>query len=218
VKKMEDEIRQRIRAVLSKEFTTITTNLEQTDEFLTLLNNSETKTNLTLEVLNEFMTLTENCIDRKLTVAVASTYLLFFEGCYVADLDEVCLLLIRNGHDLYDLLKRKYVKNLEEIGNIDISTKFRFLEEHGLKDIINEEFRELRNKIAHLDFEALDNGEISIKNNKINVIIKLKELLSHTRELVIIIAEVIAEQRKTLLQLSNQLSNEAKNSLKQKAK
>ena len=137
-----------------------------------------------------------------MTIALASTYLLFFEGCYSTDLDVICLLLVKNGHDLYDFFKRKYVSDLESIGNIDISSKFRFLEEHGLKSLTNEQFRELRNKVAHLEFEALEKGEIRIRDKTVNIVLKTKELCAFTREISVLLGEVLLEEKNRLSRIA----------------
>lgn len=75
-------------------------------------------------------------------------FLWIFEGQYVNRLDLACLILIANGHDLFNPIKRQYVSSLEDIGEVDISTKFKFLERHKLEILIRKQDQRLRNKIA----------------------------------------------------------------------
>lgn len=89
-----------------------------------------------------------------------------FEGSYISCVDAFCFLLVTNGHDLFDLFKRKYVKSLEDIGNVDISTKLQFLEEHSFEIFRRTKDKNLRNKIAHHDFTLDVSGRLFIDKKR----------------------------------------------------
>jgi len=110
------------------------------------------------------------------TVDMAS-FLWAFEGLYMCRLDAVCSLLIKSGHDLFDPIRRKFASSLEDIQNVDTSTKFKFLEEHEFDFLIKKQEQKLRNKIAHLDFELDDKGRILINGQVVDVRSKEHELM-----------------------------------------
>lgn len=101
-----------------------------------------------------------------------------YEGNYTSCVDAFCFLIITNGHDLFDPIRRKYVKSLEEIGNIDMSIKLMFLEEHNFGIFKRDKDRELRNKIAHHDFVLDDSGKVLINNKEVNIALQFDELRS----------------------------------------
>ena len=97
------------------------------------------------------------------TFFYASMFLSAYETYYVATLDRICYLYIKNGHDLYDFFNRKFAKDFEDIGKISTNIKFLFLKEHGLEFLIRESDNLLRNKIAHLDFTIEAEGKIRVQ-------------------------------------------------------
>jgi hypothetical protein len=101
-----------------------------------------------------------------------------YEGDYVSSLDAFCFLLVANGHDLFNLIRRVYAKTLEEIDNVDAFTKLAFLREHHFGILEREKDRVLRNKIAHHDFRLDDSGKILINNAIVDVGLKFNELCS----------------------------------------
>jgi hypothetical protein len=101
-----------------------------------------------------------------------------YEGNYVSCIDAFCFLLVINGHDLFDLIRRKYVKSLEEIRNVDVSIKLMFLEEHNFGIFKREKDRILRNKIAHHDFQLDNSGNVSISDAVVDFGPRFNELSS----------------------------------------
>lgn len=101
---------------------------------------------------------------RQKTIGHMMAFLWTYESVYMYCVDTFCFLLIANGHDLFDLISRKYVKTLDELGFVDISTKLSFLQEHNFAIFQRKEDRKLRNKIAHHDFLITDSGNVSIKD------------------------------------------------------
>jgi hypothetical protein len=115
-------------------------------------------------------------VKKELSMLQASYFLLAFEGAYVSLLDGVCVLLIAKGHDLFDLISRKYVTTPREISDVDISTKFKFLERHGFKMLVRNEDKRLRNRIAHHDFCLNDKEEILIDHKLIDMNSRITDL------------------------------------------
>lgn len=144
------------------------------------------------QTMTELNKLIKDTPVEKQALISASSFLLYFEGCYVASIDRICLLLIMSGHDLYDFFRRKFAKTLEEIGNIDINTKFRFLEEHGFKRLVRQRDRELRNKIAHLDF-VVEGKFIKINGENVCAVGRLINLCIFTDKIFNVLIEVLAE-------------------------
>lgn len=89
-----------------------------------------------------------------------SSFLSLFEVGYLTYVDLICLLLIKNGHDLYN---RGYCRNFDDIGLVDTKAKFGFLSEHGFRVILREDDRQLRNTLAHLNFTIKDANIILTK-------------------------------------------------------
>ena len=119
---------------------------------------------------------------REIAVAGMLAFLWEFEGSYVSCIDVFCYLLVANGHDLFDIIHRKYVKSLEDIGNVDISTKLQFLEEHNFGLFKRTDDKILRNKIAHHDFILDNSGKVLINNKVIDVGSRFNELSSFTHK------------------------------------
>jgi hypothetical protein len=119
---------------------------------------------------------------RETAVAGMLAFLWEFEDSYVSCVDAFSYLLVANGHDLFDIIHRKYVKSLEDIGNVDISTKLQFLEEHNFGIFKRTEDKTLRNKIAHHDFILNDSGKVLISNNVVDIGSRFNGLSSFTHK------------------------------------
>jgi hypothetical protein len=106
----------------------------------------------------------------------AASFLLLFETGYLTYVDIICLLLTKNGHDIF--FRRKYCTSLEEIGLVDTFTKFGFLKEHGFGTIIREDDRQLRNNIAHLNYTIKDQDTIMVGSEEnVNIHERVKDLI-----------------------------------------
>lgn len=98
-----------------------------------------------------------------------AAFLVFFEGVYLSYINVVCLLLIKNGHDLYNIYTKKYVNELKDIEAVDSCTKFEFVKLHGFGLIVRNDDRYLRNKIAHLNYTIIDEDRIKMDGSNINI-------------------------------------------------
>jgi len=123
-----------------------------------------------------------------------SSFLLVFETGYLTFVDIICLLLIKNGHDIF--YRMKYCTSLEEIGLVDTSIKFRFLKEHGFGAIIREDDRQLRNNMAHLNYTIKDQNIITVGSaENVNIHERVKDLL----KFVVVISFTTTKALKSLV-------------------
>jgi hypothetical protein len=111
-------------------------------------------------------------------------FLWTYEVCYMFCVDMTCYYLIANGHDLFDSFKRKYAVTFEEIGNVDASTKLKFLESHNFKLFNREQDRKLRNKIAHHDFSISDSGILKIDGVEVDIASRAKALIGFSNDIM----------------------------------
>ena len=118
-------------------------------------------------------------------------FLWLFEGVYVNRLNEICLLLVENEHDLYNPLKQKYVSSMKEIKYTDLFSKPKFLESHKFKMLIRIKDQMLRNKIAHNDFELNEEGVILISGKTLDLPSKILDLQNFLIEITDITAECL---------------------------
>jgi hypothetical protein len=113
----------------------------------------------------------------KKDMITATNFLVYFESCYIAVVDQICELLVAEGHDLLDFNKRKYAKSLEEISNVDTSVKCGFLHEHGFSMLVRDDDRILRNKIAHLQY-TIENSQFKINGKVIDIGLRYRNLFN----------------------------------------
>jgi hypothetical protein len=151
------------------------------------------------------MTIFVNEIKRKEiqnALVYATAYLFVFEGMYISCLNSIIYALVCYGHDLFDPLRGKYADTPEKIALVDIEHKFRFLEKHGFNAIVLRKCQEIRNKIAHNDFEYSDNNSLkvtfSIKKGNGEVIKKDYDLTKEFESLTSFSTNLIEELEKFL--------------------
>lgn len=132
--------------------------------------------------LSDFKTLlgllSKERMSKKSSLLMVSLFLFGFEGLYCNNLDSFCLQLVIEGHDLFDPIKREYISSLNEIGDVDIATKFKFLERHNLKMLVRRKDQRLRNRIAHYDFSVDNDGNFSIDGKVVSIGSRILNLLS----------------------------------------
>lgn len=147
-----------------------------------ILNTFDRINDPTMDVLATLRIIHGNNNKRETAVAGLLAFLWEFEGSYVTCIDAFCYLLVANGHDLFDIIHRKYVKSLDDIGNVNISTKLQFLEEHNFGIFRRKEDKNLRDKIAHHDFILNDSGEVRINRKLYDVGSRFDELTGFTHK------------------------------------
>ncbi len=111
------------------------------------------------------------------TLRKAFLYLAFFETSVTNILDLVVMLLVFNGHDFFVQYPRKYARNLDDLEGVSVREKLDFLNFHGFSIFAENINSNLRNKIAHMDFDIESKGIIYANKQKYdlqNEIIKLE--------------------------------------------
>jgi len=143
---------------------------------------------------------------RHLNFNYAFNYLMLVETIGTLYINQVILLLIGSGHTFHlepDINHRyiRHAKSLEDIESpvISLASKLDFLAEHGLSFFSKWIDRQLRNRIAHLDFDIDEKGDFFIiknKKKKINLLKKIKEFEMYSKLLDNIFYEEIYKRRK----------------------
>lgn len=112
------------------------------------------------------------------SLLLVSLFLFEFEGVYANTLDSFCFQLVMHGHDLFDPIRREFALSSSEIGDVDITTKFKFLDRHNLKMLVRREDQKLRNKIAHYNFSVNNEGNFSIDGKVMDIGSKVLNLMT----------------------------------------
>ena len=110
------------------------------------------------------------------TLLQLSSYLIHNEGINYNFTDYMCYLLVLDGHDLFDSVRDKYVKNINEIAKVGMFSKIMFLNNHGFKELTKHYDLEFRNDIAHHKYTIDEDGHIWIKGKQVNILTKSKKL------------------------------------------
>lgn len=93
-------------------------------------------------------------------------YLGLFETSVRNIIDLILMLLISLHHDFYLPWGRKYARKLEDLDSAHLGEKLTFLNRHNLQIFSRNINKDLRNKIAHMDFDVDPDGGISFGNQK----------------------------------------------------
>jgi hypothetical protein len=131
---------------------------------------------------------------RKAITCLMASYLWTYESIYVLAIDGLCYLLCLGGHDLFDANRKDYVSSYDDIKNVDIYSKTKFLKNHNFNMVERKEDRLVRNKIAHHDFDLDSSGVLRMANKEVNICSMQSELLSFSRETLNIITECLNEE------------------------
>jgi len=115
------------------------------------------------------------------TLRKAFVFLALFETTVTNMLNCLVFLLIRNHHDFFVQLKRKYAETLKDLDeSYGLAEKLNFLNLHGFSFLTENINNPLRNKIAHMDFDIEGKGVIIVKNKKYDLkteIVKLEAVM-----------------------------------------
>jgi len=99
-------------------------------------------------------------------------YLVAVEGGFVNHMNFVCMLLVLEGHDLFNFVEREYARSYQDITKVDTYSKSLFLNEHGLMLFNKGLSRSLRNAIAHHDFEIDEEGDTTVGGHPTDLVEK----------------------------------------------
>ena len=91
-------------------------------------------------------------------------YLFFIEGLYSFIIDNIIIYLVIN--DKISLRtnynKKRSVKNFEDLEDVSLSCKLKYLEDNGYSEISKVCNKDLRNAIAHHQFLILNDGKLAL--------------------------------------------------------
>lgn len=122
-------------------------------------------------------------------------YLGLVESLGSVFVDLILLMLIAYGkafhiERIYDFPRIIHAETLDDLHKTNLATKLSFLEECGLKktsELIN---RDLRNDIAHLNFDISEDGVITLDKRVIDIDKKIDEI----RKMIMIIHYLLTEK------------------------
>jgi hypothetical protein len=123
------------------------------------------------------------------TLGKAWRFLALHETSLTNAIDLILMIFIAVHHDLYNFFTRKYVQSLDDLDKISLNEKMLFLEHHKLRIFNHNVNRDLRNKIAHMDFEIAPEGKIVIRNKEYD----LEEETYHLMGFTLCMAHSIAD-------------------------
>lgn len=107
---------------------------------------------------------------REFTLIIVLSYLLAAEGIICNCLNFISYLLATRNHDLFSLIKRKYVEDdIEEIRKVEMWIKIQFLNFHGFEGLTREYDSTFRNDIAHRNYTIDDQGILWIREKPVDL-------------------------------------------------
>ena len=74
----------------------------------------------------------------------------------------IYFLILQEHHDIWDPIKQKFVSNFEDIADLNLSQKLKFLKHHKIYDFSEVIRRDLRNCIAHQNYSIQEDGSIQL--------------------------------------------------------
>jgi hypothetical protein len=94
-------------------------------------------------------------------------------------------------HDICSIRTHDFVSSFEDIFDVDLSVKMKFLEKHGYGFLTNVCPRKIRNAIAHSDFVIKDDGTVEIENGRhAYSLAQIAEVLQNIYTLITIFGDV----------------------------
>jgi hypothetical protein len=114
--------------------------------------------------------------DEVTTLRKAFLYLGLFETSITNLIDLLLMLFIVDHHDFYVYDNRAYAKTLDDLDNASLGEKLSFLNYHGLPIFSQNLNKDLRNKIAHMDFDVNADGTISTGRQKFDLLYETVKL------------------------------------------
>lgn len=96
------------------------------------------------------------------------TYLLFLtEGLLGFGMNAIIYaLMLKEHHDVWFERKQKFVSSYDELSEVPLSVRLKFLEMHGFKFFSEICPKDIRNAIAHMNFNIDSNGTFHMKKRK----------------------------------------------------
>lgn len=117
----------------------------------------------------------------------AFLYLGLFESSVTNLIDLLVMILVADHHDFYVYNKRAYARGLDDLDNASLGEKLSFLNCHGLQMFSQNLNKDLRNKVAHMDFDVNSDGTISVGQQKFDLMYETVQLSAF----VLVIGQVL---------------------------
>lgn len=119
-----------------------------------------------------------------------SAYLHLFDLLYILEgplsyvMNVVIYTLMRVGHhDIWSEKKQKFISSFEDVFEMPLATRLKFLNNHGF-DFFSEICpRKVRNAVAHQNFKIMSDGSIHWNGNEL-ALSKLKEINERMMDIV----------------------------------
>lgn len=127
---------------------------------------------------------------QEITHLLIYEYLLLSEGIFAKQIDIICYLLVESGlkFEYEEKGKIKYANSISRIQKSYLTNKLNFLEKNHF-DLINKYYNnELRNAIAHINFDINNEGDVILKNKKISFD-EMNKLIKNLLDLVVCITK-----------------------------
>jgi hypothetical protein len=125
--------------------------------------------------------------DELTTLRKAFLYLGIFESSVTNLVDLVLMVFVINHHDFYVYSNRAYARRLDDLDNASLGEKLAFLNYHRLEVFSQNLNKDLRNKVAHMDFDVNEDGTISVGQQKFDLEYEILQLSAF----VLVVAQVL---------------------------
>jgi hypothetical protein len=119
--------------------------------------------------------LSENINPKERTLLNLYSELIFTEGVIFNFIDYCCYLLVLEGHDLYDVVRRCYAKDVEDVTKVSMNFKLNFLNHLGY-NVAKYYDLKFRNDVAHHNFVIDGNGHVLVDNKEVNILPRIKKI------------------------------------------
>jgi hypothetical protein len=176
------ERKRQLKAIIKKQFSNVM-DLQKREKVLReieALIQENPKNNKDLQAFYKSLKRTN---ERGFSIISMACFLWKYESTYLLCIDALCRVLIVSGHDLFDPIRRQFADSIEDIGEVDVSTKLKFLERHDLELISNKRYQKIRNKIAHHDYYYDEHEQLHVGNEIIDIFDLYNEFLGFTGDI-----------------------------------
>lgn len=106
-------------------------------------------------------------VREQMAISLHLEYLSLVEGFFATQVNFLAFTLVANGHDLYSTLKGNYVESLNDIEEVSLAFKLRFLRRHSFGIVADKANIRLRNSVAHLFYHIEPNGNMKFGNREV---------------------------------------------------
>jgi hypothetical protein len=136
----------------------------------------------------------KNMDNKNRTILTLPGILITFEGVFTVEADLIVFLLVLNGKEYFkkpeknEKIRNNPLNGFSKLRNERMVTKAEFLQKEGFSEFVDKSHRNLRNAIAHANYEILETGGLEFYNKsgkatltKAEVIESFQDLFEVTR-------------------------------------